>query len=249
MKRLKTYVLKHHAATFGCDCMKERQEEMKVIMAEEGEVFDIELEEDIMRRNDELALQNRHFLDKRGIRGIDVMGAVGSGKTALIEALADRLKGKYHIAMIAGDVTTTIDADRIRRHGIKSIQVNTGKECHLDANLIRKALKQLNLEGINLLFIENVGNLICPADFRLGAHTRMVVVSVTEGEYTVVKHPLIFLSSDVAVINKIDLAEAMEVNPERLAKEAKGINMKLRVVKASMKTGEGLEDVIEALGL
>lgn len=228
--------------------MKE-EDKTKVITIEEGEVFDIELEEDIMRRNDELALQNRHFLDERGIRGIDVMGAVGSGKTALIEALADRLKGKYHIAMIAGDVTTTIDADRIRRHGIRSIQVNTGRECHLDANLIHKALKELNLEGIDLLFVENVGNLICPAGFRLGAHLRMVVVSVTEGEYMVVKHPLIFLSSDVAVINKIDLAEAMEVNPEKLAQEAKEINPKLEVVKASMKTGKGVEDVIEALGL
>lgn len=228
--------------------MKE-EEKTKVITAGEGEVFDIELEEDIMRRNDELALENRRFLDEHGVKGIDVMGAIGSGKTALIEALADRLKGKYRIAMIAGDVTTTIDADRIQRHGIRSIQVNTGKECHLDANLIRKALKQLNLEGIDVLFIENVGNLICPADFRLGAHTRMVVVSVTEGEYMIVKHPLIFLSSDVAVINKIDLAEAMEVNSEKLAKEAKGINPKLKVVKASMKTGEGIEDVIEALGL
>jgi len=229
--------------------MKERQGETRVVVAEEGEVFDIELEEDIMRRNDDLAKENRQFLDEHGVRGIDVMGAIGSGKTALIEALADRLKGKYRIAMIAGDVTTTIDADRIRRHGVKSIQVNTGRECHLDANLIHKALEQLNLEDIDVLFIENVGNLICPAEFRLGAHMRAVVVSVTEGEYMVIKHPLIFMSSDVAVINKIDLAEVMGVDPEKLAKEAKEINPKLKVVKASMKTGEGIEDVIEALGL
>ena len=229
--------------------MKERQEETRVVFAEEGEVFDIELKEDIMRRNDELAKENRRFLDEHGVRGIDVMGAIGSGKTALIEALADRLKGKCRIAMIAGDVTTTIDADRIRRHGVKSIQVNTGRECHLDANLIHKALERLNLEDVDVLFIENVGNLICPAEFRLGAHMRMVVVSVTEGEYMVLKHPLIFMSSDVAVINKIDLAEVMGVDPEKLAKEAKEINPKLKVVKASMKTGEGIEDVIEALGL
>jgi len=229
--------------------MKERREGTTVVVAEEGEVFDIELEEDIMRRNDELAKENRRFLDEHGVRGIDVMGAIGSGKTALIEALADRLKGKYRIAMIAGDVTTTIDADRIRRHGVKSIQVNTGRECHLDANLIHKALERLNLEGVDVLFIENVGNLICPAEFRLGAHMRVVVVSVTEGEYMVIKHPLIFMSSDVAVINKIDLAEAMEVDPDKLAEEAEKINPKLKVVKASMKTGEGIEDVIEALGL
>lgn len=229
--------------------MKEKREGTNVVVAEEGEVFDIELEEDIMRRNDELAKENRRFLDEHGVRGIDVMGAIGSGKTALIERLADRLKGKYRIAMIAGDVTTTIDADRIRRHGVKSIQVNTGRECHLDANLIHKALERLNLEDVDILFIENVGNLICPAEFRLGAHMRIVVVSVTEGEYMVIKHPLIFMSSDVTVINKIDLAEAMEVDPDKLVEEAKEINPKLKVVKASMKTEEGIEDVIEALGL
>ena len=102
---------------------------------------------------------------------------------------------------------------------------------------------------MDVLFIENVGNLICPADFKLGAHMRIVVISVTEGEYMVVKHPLIFLSSDIAVINKTDLAKAMEVNPDKLAEEAKKINPRIRVVKTSMKTGEGVEEVIEALGL
>jgi len=223
--------------------------DVKVVVAGEGEVFDIELEEDIMKRNDELAEENRLVLDEHGVKGIDVMGAVGSGKTALIEALAERLKGKRRVAMIAGDVTTTIDADRVRRHGVKSVQVNTGRECHLDANLISKALKQLDLENTDVLFIENVGNLICPADFKLGAHMRVVVVSVTEGKYMVVKHPLIFASSNVAVINKIDLAEAMGVNPDKLAKDAKEINPKIRTVKTSMKTGEGTGEVIKALGL
>lgn len=225
------------------------KEDVKVVVAGEGEVFDIELEEDIMRRNDELAEENRRVLDRHGVKGIDVMGAIGSGKTALIEALAEGLKGKYRVAMIAGDVTTTIDADRVRRHGVKSVQVNTGRECHLDANLISKALKQLDLDNTDVLFIENVGNLICPADFKLGAHMRVVVVSVTEGEYMVVKHPLIFASSDVAVINKIDLAEAMGVNPDKLAQEAKEIKPRIRAVKTSMKTGEGTGEVIEALGL
>lgn len=225
------------------------KEDVKVVVAGEGEVFDIELEEDIMRRNDELAEENRRVLDGHGVKGIDVMGAIGSGKTALIEALAEGLKGKYRVAMIAGDVTTTIDADRVRRHGVKSVQVNTGRECHLDANLISKALKQLDLDNTDVLFIENVGNLICPADFKLGAHMRVVVVSVTEGEYMVVKHPLIFASSDVAVINKIDLAEAMGVNPDKLAQEAKEINPRIRAVKTSMKTGEGIGEVIETLGL
>lgn len=221
----------------------------EVVVAGEGEVFDIELEEDILRRNGELARENRRILDGHGVRGIDVMGAVGSGKTALIEALAERLRGRLHVAVIAGDVTTTIDAERVRRHGVQSVQVNTGRECHLDANLIGKALGRLDLGRVDVLFIENVGNLICPAEFELGAHARVVVVSVTEGEYMVVKHPLIFQSSDVAVINKVDLAGAMGVDPERLAREAREVNPRLRAVKASMKTGEGLEEIAGALGL
>jgi len=229
--------------------LQEKDVEIEVVKAEEGEVFDIELEEDILKRNSELAEANRRILDRYKVTAIDVMGAIGSGKTALIEALAERLKNRYKIAMIAGDVTTTIDSMRVKRHGIETIQVNTGKECHLDANLINKALRKLDLSTIDLLFIENVGNLICPAEFDLGAHKRLVVVSVTEGEYMVVKHPYIFLASDVAVINKIDLAEAMGVDPDKLCRDAEKIKPGIRVVKVSVKQGSGIEEVIKALDL
>lgn len=229
--------------------VKAKEKKPRIIVAEEGEILDIELEEDLLKKNDALARENRRTLDEHDVKAIDIMGSVGSGKTLLIEVLADRLKSKYRLAMIAGDVTTTVDADRVRKHGIISVQVNTGKECHLDANLIQKALKQLNLDAVDVLFIENVGNLICPAEFKLGAHKRIVVVSVTEGEYMVIKHPFIFLDSDVAVINKIDLAEAMDVDPDKLANQAKEINPKLKVIKTSMKTGEGTTDLMKALGL
>lgn len=220
-----------------------------VVEPEEGEVFDIELEEDILKRNQELADDNRRILNEHAIRAIDVMGSIGSGKTSLIESLIDRLKGKHKIAMIAGDLTTTIDADRIERHDVISVQVNTGKECHLDANLVRKALAKLDLGKLDILFIENVGNLICPAEFDLGSHTRLVVISVTEGEYMVVKHPYIFMASDVAVINKIDLAEAMGVDPDKLMKDARAINPKIKTVKTCLKTGEGITEAVKALGL
>jgi len=219
------------------------------IMAEEGEVFDIELEEDILRRNEEIAKSNRRLFDEKGIIAIDVMGSIGSGKTAILEALSERLRGKYRIAVIAGDVTTSIDSERIRRKGVASVQINTGKECHLDANLVAKALRALDLDALDLIFIENVGNLICPAEFELGAHKRMVVVSVTEGEYMVVKHPLIFMASQVAVINKMDMAKHMGVDPDGLEREAKRINPKIKVVKTSAKTGEGMGELIAALGL
>jgi len=229
--------------------LQEKDVDVEVVKAEEGEIFDIELEEDILKRNSKLAEENRSLLDRYGVTAIDVMGAIGSGKTALIEALAERLKSRYKIAMIAGDVTTTIDSMRVRRHGVETVQVNTGKECHLDANLINKALRKLDLNTIDLLFIENVGNLICPAEFDLGAHKRIVVVSVTEGEHMVVKHPYIFLASDVAVINKIDLAEAMGVDPDKLCRDAEKIKPSIKVVKVSVKQGSGIEEVIKALDL
>jgi hydrogenase nickel incorporation protein HypB len=220
-----------------------------LVIAEKEEILDVEVEEDLLKKNEQIAKENQRKFDSYNIKAIDIMGAVGSGKTALIEKLSDKLKSKFRLAMIAGDVTTTIDADRVRKHGIKSIQINTGKECHLDANLIRKAISHLDLSKVDVLFIENVGNLICPADFKLGAHKRIVVISVTEGEYMVIKHPLIFTSADIAVINKIDLAEIMGVNPDKLVKEARRINPKLKIIKTSVKNDEGIDDVIRALNL
>jgi len=159
------------------------------------------------------------------------------------------LKGRYRIAYIAGDLTTTIDADAIARHGVPVVQINTGRECHLDANLVAKALKRLDLAELDLLFIENVGNLICPAEFPLGAHKRVVVVSVAEGPYVVVKHPYIFMEADVAVVNKVDLAAAMGVDVGKLEVDIKTVNPAITVVRTSCRTGEGIQGVIEALGL
>jgi len=220
---------------------------MEPIKAKEGEIFDIELEEDLLKKNEELARQNRRTLDEHKILAIDIMGSIGTGKTSLIKSLIFHLKGKYEIGVIAGDLTTTIDADRIKEEGIKVIQVNTGKECHLDANLIKKALKKFDLSTLNLLFIENVGNLICPADFPLGSHCRIVVVSVTEGPWMVRKHPYIFSQANVAVINKIDLAEAMKVSPEKLAKDVYEINPAVKVIPANCITGKGTKEIIQAL--
>lgn len=219
---------------------------MRVIEGGE-EILDIELEESLLARNRELAEKNRKLLDEKGVTAIDVMGSIGSGKTTLIGQLVRKLKGRRSIAVIAGDLTTTIDADRIGREGVQVVQVNTGKECHLDAHLVGKALEEMDLDAIDLLFIENVGNLICPGEFPLGAHKRLVVVSVTEGPYMVVKHPYIFLDASVAVINKIDLAEAMRVDPAKLEKDVLKINPSARVVRTNALTGEGVDEVIQAL--
>jgi len=221
----------------------------EVVEAEEGEVFDIELEQSLLEANRRLAEQNRALLDRYGVKAIDVMGSVGSGKTSLIARMVELLRDRYRIAYIAGDLTTTIDADAIARYGVPVVQINTGKECHLDANLVAKALKRLDLANTDLIFIENVGNLICPAEFPLGSHQRLVVVSITEGPYVVVKHPYIFMEADLAVINKIDLAEAMEIDVDKLEADIRTVNPSLRTVRTCCRTGEGVEEVIKALGL
>jgi len=220
-----------------------------VVKAEEGEIFDVELETDILEANRRLATENRELLRRYGVKAIDVMGAVGSGKTSLIEKMAQALKKKYRIAAFKGDLTTTVDAELIGRHGVKVVAITTGKECHLDANLVRRALQKIDLGSIDLLFIENVGNLICPAEFPLGSEKRVVVISVTEGPYMVVKHPFIFMEADAAVINKVDLAQAMGVDVKNLEKDVKAINPKVRVAMTNCRTGEGITEVIEALGL
>lgn len=220
-----------------------------VIQRDPHEVFDIELEEDLLEANRRIAEENHRILQQNNVKAIDVMGSVGSGKTSLIERLVEALKHRYRIFALGGDVATTIDSERIARHGVPVTQINTGKECHLDANLVKKALNRIDLKRIDLLFIENVGNLICPADFPLGSDKRVVVISVTEGPYMVVKHPFIFAEADLVVINKIDLAKVMEIDPLKLEEDVKKISPHCKVVKTSCKTGEGINSVASSLDL
>lgn len=166
-------------------------------------IADVEIQHDIMVANRKLARNNQRLLDQNGIFAVDVLGAIGSGKTSLIETLIDHLDHK--VGVIAGDVISKYDAGRFESHNVPVVGLNTGKECHLDAHLVKHALEDMPLEDIDLLFIENVGNLICPVDFELGSHLRMVVISVSEGDDTVEKHPLIFQDADLVVINKVDL--------------------------------------------
>ncbi len=216
-----------------------------------GEEVTLEIEPgmDILEVNKQLAHKNMEHLQKHNVKAIDVMGSIGAGKTSLIEKLVQALKKKYRIAVFKGDLTTTIDAERIGRHGVKVVTINTGLECHLDANVVARAVERISLQDIDLLFIENVGNLICPAEFPLGTEKRVVVVSVTEGPYMVVKHPFTFMTADVTVINKKDLAEIMKVDTEQLKKQAKDIKPNMKVAVTNALTGEGVEELIKALEL
>jgi len=220
---------------------------MEPIKAKEGEIFDIELEEDLLKRNEELANQNKELLNKFKVTAIDIMGSVGSGKTSLIKKLIGYLKKEHKLAVIAGDLTTTIDAERLKEEKVEVVQVNTGKECHLDANLIAKALGNIDLKGLDFLFIENVGNLICPAEFPLGSHKRIVVVSVTEGPWVVTKHPYIFSEADLVAINKIDLASAMGISIANIDNDVSKIRSGLKTISTNCLTGEGIKEIVKVL--
>ena len=223
--------------------------DMKVIKSRDPNIFDIELEKDLLAKNRSVAKENRKKFDRLNITAVDIMGSIGSGKTSLIKAILKKLKMGKSVGVIAGDLTTTIDAKRIEEEGAHVIQVNTGKECHLDAHLIHEAMKKMKLDRVKILFIENVGNLICPGEFPLGAHKRLVVVSVTEGPYMIVKHPYIFREADVIVLNKIDLAKAMKVSLSQLEGDAKKINPRVPFIKTNALSGVGINQVIHALGL
>ncbi|MFW9799369.1 MAG: hydrogenase nickel incorporation protein HypB [Candidatus Thorarchaeota archaeon] len=209
----------------------------------------IDIHKDLFGANEEAAAQNSRVFRHNGIRAFDIMGSVGTGKTQLIESLCEKLKDRYRILMVAGDLATRIDADRVAAHGVDTVQINTGTACHLDARMLKVALADIDLTNYNVLFIENVGNLICPAGYSLGVEKKIVLVSVTEGPYMVRKHPLTIKRADMVVINKIDLAEAIGFDVDSLLQDVREVDARIPVLKLSSKTGEGLEELIAAMGL
>ena len=173
------------------------------------------MEFDVLKENSNIANENYDMLKEHDVVSIDFMGSIGAGKTALIIKLAENLRAKgLKVHAIAGDVTGVDDMTRMVDSGLTTTNCNTGKECHLDANMVHKCLHKIDLENIDVLFIENVGNLVCPADFPLGTDMRVVVISTTEGDDMVRKHPDIFIHSDLAVLNKVDIADAVDVDPQ-----------------------------------
>lgn len=221
---------------------------MITIQASPDEIYDIEMEHSLLEANEKLAMENRALLDCHGITAIDFMGAIGSGKTTLITKLAAMLKNRAGgVAVFNGDATVASDADAIASMGVPVVQIATINGCHLDANVVGKGLREIDLEHLKLLFIENIGNLICPAEFPLGSKTRVVVISVTEGPYMVKKHPHMFLGAQMVVINKIDLAGVMEVSVEALIEDVHTLKPGIRVIPASCKHGTGLKEIAEML--
>jgi len=210
----------------------------------------IRVDEPILKSNRKIASELKEFFSSRGIRVLEFLGSPGAGKTALIERLIEVYDGdKRELAYIGGDVASTVDTERILRHGVQGVQVNTGGSCHLEAIHVKRALEEMDVNRVKVIFIENVGNLICPIYFQLGADVRVLVVSVTEGEDKFIKHPMTVMNSDLIVINKMDLAEVMGVDVDRMVNDARKINAKASVILTSAKTGLGIEGLARSLKL
>ena len=201
----------------------------------------LNVKEDILGANEEKANKNRELLDKNRNLLINIMSSPGAGKTSLIMQTINRLKDKISIAVIEGDIASTIDADKISRQDIPVVQINTAGACHLDAAMIEKALDKLALEETKLVIIENVGNLVCPAEFDVGAHKTVMLLSVPEGDDKPHKYPLMFTEADVVLVNKTDVKPYFDFDMDAFSAAVNGLNPSARIFPVSAKTGEGLE--------
>lgn len=202
----------------------------------------VKIEQDILGYNNRYATANRAAFAEKGVLALNLVSSPGSGKTTLLCRSAQDLKDKLPVAVIEGDQQTSFDADRIRATGVPALQVNTGKGCHLDAHMIGHAVETLGLAEESLLFIENVGNLVCPAGFDLGEAAKVVILSVTEGEDKPLKYPDMFAAAELMILNKVDLLPHLTFDVERCVAMARKVNPKITLIKLSSTSGEGLEE-------
>jgi hydrogenase nickel incorporation protein HypB len=210
--------------------------------------IDVRIEKDVYDVNRRIAEANARHLKAHGVRAFDLLGAIGSGKTALIERMVPLLQKRgLRPGAIAGDVYGDDDYKRIIALGIPAVNANTGKECHLDAHLVEHSIESLPLDRIDLLFIENVGNMVCPTDFSLGAEKRVVIVSATEGDDVVNKHPMMFRECTIGIINKVDLAPLVGADLDRMERDMHRYNPEMPVFRTNLKTGEGIDRFLETL--
>lgn len=207
----------------------------------------VTIAQNILAANETIAQEIRQALTARDIRTINVMSSPGAGKTTLLERTIEQLRGQLSIGVIEGDIETSADAERIEAAGAETVQINTRGACHLEAHMIRAALTEIDLARIGLLFIENIGNLVCPSAWDLGEDIRVVVVSTTEGDDKPAKYPQMFATSQVMVVNKLDLLPYVDFNLEKAKRQALAINPRLRIFEVSCRTGAGLDSWCEWL--
>jgi hydrogenase nickel incorporation protein HypB len=194
----------------------------------------------ILQANERIAAENRRIFDSTGTLAVNIMSAPGAGKTSLLRQTIKQLGGDLKVAVIEGDIQGTYDAEQIGSLGVPVVQINTGGACHLDASMIGEALDQLDLGGIDVLIIENVGNLVCPAEFNVGEHMKVMLLSLSEGHDKPLKYPLMFQESRALIINKMDLRPHVDADPERIIKDSLSLNPSLKIFEVSCKTGEGI---------
>ena len=209
----------------------------------------VQIEQNILSKNANYARDNRRLFQQRGILALNLVSSPGSGKTTLLTRTLPDLRGEFDLAVIEGDQETSLDADRIRATGAPSVQVNTGKGCHLDAHMVGHAITELDPKQGAVLFIENVGNLVCPAAFDLGEAHKVVILSVTEGEDKPLKYPDMFHAADIMLINKIDLLPYLDFDVQRCIEAALRVNPGLQILQISSRSGEGLQAWYEWLRL
>ncbi|HHW19997.1 MAG TPA: hydrogenase nickel incorporation protein HypB [Thermodesulfovibrio thiophilus] len=196
----------------------------------------------ILDANDRIAEENKKMFKDLGVYVINLMSSPGAGKTSLLERTIQAVKDKVKVGVIEGDITGTNDAERIDRLGVPVVQINTEGACHLDANMIADAVKDLPLKELDVLFIENVGNLVCPAEFKVGEDMKVMILSLTEGDDKPLKYPLMFQESSVLIINKIDLKDLLDVNVDKIKKDALSLNPNIKIFEVSCKTGYGIDE-------
>ena len=209
------------------------------------QTFDVALGINILHANQEGADHNRHHFDAWGITCLNIMSSPGAGKTVLLEKTLAALSTQLRIAVIEGDMTTQLDAERLRQYGVPVIAINTGRSCHLDSKMVAGGIHQLeenyNPQDFDLVLVENVGNLVCPAEFEVGEHGKVALLSITEGEDKPLKYPVMFQEADCLLVSKIDLAPYLDVDIERIITNVRSLNPKVKIIPVSAKTGEGLD--------
>lgn len=210
--------------------------------------MDIQVLEGVFDANERIARENQALFRDHGVLAVNLMASPGAGKTSLVSRTLELLSGELSIGVIEGDIASSVDAERIRSYGVPVVQINTGGACHLDAAMIREALGHLDLLSLDLLIIENVGNLVCPAEFNLGEGLRAMILSVAEGHDKPLKYPLMFSQSHVLLVNKIDLLGLSDFDMEELRSTVRRMNQSMEVLEVSCRTGEGLQAWAEWLG-
>jgi len=203
--------------------------------------------EDILSANDQLAAANRAQLDAAGVFAVNLMASPGAGKTSLITCTVEALRDRFRIGAVDGDLASTLDADRVAALGVPAVQISTGGSCHLDAAMLQSALPQLPLEELDLLIVENVGNLVCPAAFKLGTHRDVLIASVPEGDDKPYKYPPMYQGVDALALNKIDVLDAFDFDVEYFRRGVLALNSRLAFFPLSCKTGQGLDPWLDWL--